>query len=100
MNKNKLQTADEIGALIRNIRKEQHISQEELAGLAGTGVRFISELENGKATVQLDKLLKVIEALGMGLYIFNRWDYIFLIAGRINNATTQCIFAQSNGRSA
>lgn len=74
MNKNKLQTADEIGALIRNIRKEQHISQEELAGLAGTGVRFISELENGKATVQLDKLLKVIEALGMGLYIFNRWE--------------------------
>ena len=50
MNKNKLQTTDEIGALIRNIRKEQHISQEELAGLAGTGVRFISELENGKAT--------------------------------------------------
>ncbi len=74
MNKNKLQTADEIGALIRNKRKEQHISQEELAGLAGTGVRFISELENGKATVQLDKLLKVIEALGMGLYIFNRWE--------------------------
>lgn len=74
MNKNKLQTADKIGALIRNIRKEQHISQEELAGLAGTGVRFISELENGKATVQLDKLLKVIEALGMGLYIFNRWE--------------------------
>lgn len=74
MNKNKLQTTDEIGALIRNIRKEQHISQEELAGLAGTGVRFISELENGKATVQLDKLLKVIEALGMGLYIFNRWE--------------------------
>lgn len=74
MNKNKLQTADEIGALIRNIRKEQHISQEELAGLAGTGIRFISELENGKATVQLDKLLKVIEALGMGLYIFNRWE--------------------------
>lgn len=74
MDKIKLKTTTEIGSIIKKERKAQAISQEELAGLAGTGVRFISDLENGKQTIQLDKLLKVIEALGLGLYIFNRWE--------------------------
>lgn len=74
MDKIKLKTTTEIGLIIKKERKAQAISQEELAGLAGTGVRFISDLENGKQTIQLDKLLKVIEALGLGLYIFNRWE--------------------------
>ncbi len=74
MAKAKLQTAAEIGALIRTTRKKQHISQAVLAGLASVGTRFISDLENGKGTVQVQKLLDVLNALGLGLYIFNRWE--------------------------
>ncbi len=70
----KLQTATEIGALIRRTRKEQHVSQTVLAGLASVGTRFISDLENGKGTIQVQKLLDVLNALGLGLYIFNRWE--------------------------
>ncbi len=70
----KLQTAAEIGALIRSTRKGQHISQTVLAGLASVGTRFISDLENGKGTIQVQKLLDVLKALGLGLYIFNRWE--------------------------
>ncbi len=69
-----LSTTREIGALVRAERKAQGISQEQLAGVACTGTRFISDLENGKATIQVEKLLRVIEALGLGVYIFNRWD--------------------------
>lgn len=74
MEPNKLKSVNEIGILIRDTRKAQGISQEQLAGVAGTGVRFISDLENGKERIQLAKVLKVLEALGLGMYIFNRWE--------------------------
>ena len=70
----KLNNASEIGALIRRTRKQQGISQAMLAGLASVGTRFISDLENGKETIQIQKLLNVLIALGLGLYIFNRWE--------------------------
>ena len=46
-----------IGKLIRYIRKQQVVTQEELAGISGTGRRFISDVENGKNTTQTGKLL-------------------------------------------
>lgn len=74
MGREKLQSSKAIGELIRATRKAQGISQAELAGVANTGVRFISDLENGKGTIQIQKLLNVLNALGLGLYIFNRWE--------------------------
>lgn len=68
----KQMTSLEIGARIREIRKAQRISQETLAGLAGTGQRYISELERGKATARLGEMLKVLNALGAGLYILSQ----------------------------
>ena len=54
---------------MRSIRKSRHVSQETLAGLAGTGARYISELERGKETIRTRELLKLLDALGAGLYI-------------------------------
>ena len=65
----RLKNISSIGAQIRSIRKAQGISQETLAGLAGTGQRYISELERGKETVRIRELLKLLDALGGGLYI-------------------------------
>ena len=66
---NKLRDISAIGAKIRSIRKAQGVSLETLAGLAGTGQRYISELERGKETARIREMLKVLEALGAGLYI-------------------------------
>ena len=65
----RLKNISSIGVKIRSIRKAQGISQETLAGLAGTGQRYISELERGKETVRIRELLKLLDALGGGLYI-------------------------------
>lgn len=65
----KLKEVSAIGAKIRAIRKAQGVSQETLAGLAGTGQRYISELERGKKTARIQEMLKVLDALGAGLYI-------------------------------
>ena len=70
----RLSSAAEWGKLVRATRKEQGISQEQLAGVANVGVRFISDLENGKKTLQLDKAILVLETLGLGAYAFNRWE--------------------------
>ncbi len=67
-------TVGEIGALVKAERRRQGITQMQLAGIAGTGIRFISDLENGKGTIQVQKLLKVIQTLGLGLFIYSPWD--------------------------
>ena len=55
----------ELGSIIRNRRKSLGMKQADLALVSGTGVRFISDLENGKETCVVGKILKVMENLGM-----------------------------------
>ena len=59
----------ELGAAVRLARKSAGLHQHELAGLAGVGVRFLIELDAGKPTVRLDKLLAVTAALGMTIHL-------------------------------
>ena len=57
-------TPVEIGAIVRSARKAQNLRQDELAGAAGVGLRFIVDIEAGKPTAQIGKTLQVLEALG------------------------------------
>ena len=68
------QSAAEIGKLVQSERKRQGITQLQLAGRAGTGIRLISDIENGKDTVQVQKLLKILHTLGLGVFVFSPWD--------------------------
>ena len=74
MKHEQLKNAADIGRLVQMERKRQKLSQLQLAGLANTGIRFISDLENGKGTVQLQKLLAVIDALGLGMFVYSPWS--------------------------
>ncbi len=58
-----------IGQIVRDRRKSQGATQAEFASLCGVGVRFISDLENGKPTVELGKALRVLTCLGLELSI-------------------------------
>lgn len=57
----------ELGAAVREARREIGVTQEVLAAGAGVGVRFVVELEAGKPTVQLDRVLQVLAALDLHL---------------------------------
>lgn len=59
----------EIGSIVRTARKAQNLRQDELAGAAGVGLRFIVDLEAGKPTAQIGKALQVLETLGCELKI-------------------------------
>ena len=62
-------TPKQVGKTIRDARRNLHLRQDELAGAANVGVRFIVDLEAGKPTAQLGKALAVMDALGCKLTI-------------------------------
>ncbi|MEQ8521162.1 MAG: helix-turn-helix transcriptional regulator [Fulvivirga sp.] len=54
-----------IGEIIREARKEAHITQEQLAERTGTKKSFISRIENGHSDIQLSTLYRLLE-VGLG----------------------------------
>lgn len=62
-------TPESIGKWIRDTRKGLGVTQRDLALTSGTGLRFIIDLERGKPTCQLGKVLDVLRTLGLGLEI-------------------------------
>ena len=61
-----------MGARIRARRRELGLTQTELAGVARTSLRFVSEVERGKPTARLDGVLRLLAALGLELRIEQR----------------------------
>lgn len=59
----------DLGATLRVARKALRLTQADLALAAGVGLRFVVELEAGKPTVQLERVLRVIDALGRTLQL-------------------------------
>lgn len=64
----------EIGQIIRRKRKSIGFTQAEVAGMCDVGTRFLSELENGKPTLQMGKALHVISSLGLEITIVDRME--------------------------
>ncbi len=58
-----------LAAVVLGRREALGLRQEELADLAGCSPRFVHDLEAGKATAQLDKVLDVLESLGLHLSV-------------------------------
>ena len=67
--KNRVATAADIGTAVRKKRKEDGLTLADAAALSNVGYRFMSDLENGKETVQVGKVLKVLTALGLNMTI-------------------------------
>lgn len=57
-------TEDPIASFVRRRRKRLGLTQAELAERAGVGLRFVRELERGKATVRRDKVEQVLALFG------------------------------------
>lgn len=55
----------QIGHLVKKARNSLGVTQKDLALTAGTGLRFIIELEQGKPTCQIGKVLTVLHTLGI-----------------------------------
>ena len=62
-------TPELLGKEVRRLRKRHNVTQGDLALTSGTGLRFIIELEKGKPTCQLGKVLNVLNTLGIDLQL-------------------------------
>ena len=58
-------TPEQIGTLIRQTRKSLGVTQRDLAMTSGTGLRFVIDLEKGKPTCEIGKVLTIIDTLGI-----------------------------------
>ncbi len=52
---------------LKNKRKKLNLTQQQLAGKAGVGLRFIRDLEQGKTTLRMDKVNQVLKLFGQEL---------------------------------
>ena len=64
--------AESFGKAIRARRKELHYTQGFLAEFSGLSVSFISDLENGKKTIEVEKAIYLANLLGLDLILKGR----------------------------
>jgi len=57
--------------LIRSTRRSQHLSQEQLAGRLDVSRAWIVQIEQGKPSVRLDLVMRVMNELGITLSASN-----------------------------
>jgi y4mF family transcriptional regulator len=61
-----------IGAYVRARRRANRLTQQQLAELAGVGLRFVKDLEHGKPTVRLQSVQAVLAVFGKQLGVVDR----------------------------
>ena len=69
-----IEATQQIGQAVRETRKRLGVTQEDLALTSGTGVRFIVDLEKGKPTCEIGKVLAVLRTLGIRVELTTRGD--------------------------
>ena len=64
-----ISSTQELGQLLKQVRKSSHITQATLSGMANWGGRFIGDVESGKPTVRAQMLFDLIGWLGLEIVI-------------------------------
>ena len=62
-------TTEQIGKLIRETRKTLGVTQKDLSLTSGTGLRFVIDLEKGKETCEVGKVLTILHTLGIKMIL-------------------------------
>ena len=64
-----IKSTQELGNLLKEVRKSSKITQATISGMANWGGRFIGDVENGKPTVQAQMMFDLIGWLGLEIVI-------------------------------
>lgn len=65
----------QVGDTLRDLRKQKHLSQEELGERAGFHFSYIGKMERGEVNITLVNLERISTALGVGLHQFFPFSY-------------------------
>ena len=61
----KIKNIKQLGAIAKQVRQSQSLDQETAGMLSGNGLTFISQFENGKESVEIGRVFKLFEQLGI-----------------------------------
>ena len=64
----------DISEAVKTRRKSLGLTQSECAAMCNVGNRFFSELENGKETLHIGKVINCLQILGINISLTNRED--------------------------
>ena len=70
----KITDSKSLGQAIRERRKELNYTQSYLSDFTGLSVTFISDLERGKPTAEIEKTIRLINILGLDLLVERRGE--------------------------
>jgi HTH-type transcriptional regulator/antitoxin HipB len=65
----RIESSRQLGARVRERRTGLGLTQEDLAAVALVTPRLLGEVERGKATAQLDGVMRILAALGLDLFL-------------------------------
>ena len=68
----KISSSEKFGQALRQRRKMLGYTQADISGISGLSISFISELENGKPTAELEKAIETALLLGLDIEIKER----------------------------
>jgi len=67
--KHQILSPEELGVVVRAVRKSSGVRQDDLAALAGVSKQFAADVERGKATAQIGLVMKLLEHLGLTITV-------------------------------
>lgn len=67
--KHAIQSTEELGLVIRAVRKSTQVRQDDLAAMVGVSRQFTVDVEKGKPTVQMARVLRLLKELGIELSV-------------------------------
>lgn len=67
--KHNIHSTEELGLIIRAVRKSTKVRQDDLAAIVGVSRQFTVDVEKGKPTVQLARVLRLLKELGIELSV-------------------------------
>ena len=70
----KIDSTSDVAVMVQKERKRQGATQIELSQMANVGVRFLRDVEDGKASVHFDKLMRILAVLGIAVDFRCRGD--------------------------
>lgn len=64
-----IDSVDALGDAVWAVRKARRLRQDDTAGAAGVSHVFVRDVERGKATVQLGRVLQLLSELGIQMHL-------------------------------
>ncbi|MFZ6801855.1 helix-turn-helix domain-containing protein [Undibacterium sp. Di24W] len=83
-----LEMAD-VGQMVRLKRRQQQLRIDDAAALTDVSVDLFSRLENGKGAVRLDKLLQVLDAMGLCMVVASKQSELVRDISKVQVITSE-----------